>query len=85
MKKLLFIKGVCQPFTSMTQEKFDLIMDFSNDNEEVIDLINKYPKFADIYTDNILRMVEIAGVQGLTPEISESILQGLREMIKKNR
>ena len=85
MKKFLFIKGVCQPFTSMTQEKFDLIMDFSNDNEEVIDLINKYPKFADTYTDNILRIVEIAGVPGPTPEISESILQGLLEMIKRNR
>lgn len=85
MKKFLFIKGVCQPLTSMTQEKFDLIMDFSIDNEEVIDLINKYPKFADTYVDNILRMVEIAGVPGLTPEISESILQGLWEMIKKNR
>lgn len=83
MKKFLFIKGMCQPSTSMTQEKFDLIMDFSNDDEEVIDLINKYPKFADTYTDNILRMVESAGVPGPTPEISESIFQGLLEMIKK--
>ncbi len=84
MKQFLFIKGVYQQPVGMTQEKFNIIMDFSNDEKEVIKFINKYPKFADVYSSNILRKVQYAGVQNITEEIRESIWEDVLEMISGN-
>lgn len=84
MKQFLFIKGVYQKPVGMTQEKFDIIMDFSNDEKEVIEFINKYPKYADIYSGNILRKVQYVGVPNITEEIRESIWEDVLEMISGN-